>query len=155
MAKERTRSRPIHLNYRSVKQVLVEPEDQDRFMMTAKEAARACKQAEDEKGWVDRFNEFLIFLGEWCKAHSADVAAGYVDIGDGGLDILICTEGAGYREDFEDTLTDLDLDIVKKFPWCVAEVAQIPCKAKEGQMSFERAILVYGDGKRAPETGDS
>lgn len=155
MAKERTKTRPIHLTYRSVEKVLVEPDDKDRFMITARAAAIACKQAEDEKEWVEKFKQFLLYISQWCAQHDDDVSAAYVDIGDGVLDILICTTGEGYRFDLDDTLTELDLALVKEFPWCIAEVMQVPGKAKEGQMSFEKAILVYGDGKRSSEAGKS
>jgi hypothetical protein len=159
MAKANSKTSPIHLHYRSVEKVLVEPDDKDRFIMTAREAARACKhmekQAEVEKEWIDKFNQFLVYISNWCKEHRKDVLAAYVDVSDGALSILICTEGDGYRFDLDDTLTDLDLAIVREFPWCVAEVMQMPKKAKDGQMSFEKAILVYGNGKRSQETGDS
>jgi hypothetical protein len=48
---EETQSKPIQLTFRSVEQVVVEPDDQDRFVTTAQEAARACQQAQAGKDW--------------------------------------------------------------------------------------------------------
>lgn len=156
MAKERTAApRPIRLNFRSVEQVLVEPGDEDRFLITAREAARACKVAQDEKEWKETFDQFLIYLQRWCKSHKDKVAACYVGIGDGTLSIVVCTKAAEYDFDFEDVITDLDLDLVKKFPWCVAEVMQVPSSLKDGQPSLEQAIMVYGDGSRTQATGST
>lgn len=154
MAKERTEAaRPIRLSVRSVDRVLVEPGDEDRFLMTAREAAIACKVAQDEKGWQETFDQFLIYVQKWCQAHSDKVAACYVGIGDGSLSVLVCTKTADYDFDFEDVITDLDLDLVKQFAWCIAEVMQVPQQVREGQPSLAKAILVYGDGNRAPATG--
>jgi hypothetical protein len=45
-----------------VQQVVVEPGDQDRFVMTAREAARACQAAQDEKSFQDEFERFLLYF---------------------------------------------------------------------------------------------
>jgi hypothetical protein len=140
---------PIHLNFRSVQQVVVEPEDENRFMMTAREAARACEVAQSEKELREAFNRLLVYLHEWCKTRGSTVHSAYVYSGDGCLNILICTQGPDYRFDFDDPVTELDLDLTRQFDWLTAEVMQVPEASREGHIALEKAIIVYGDGSSA------
>lgn len=156
MAEKRAKeNEPIRLSVRSVEKVLVEPEDEDRFCVTSREAARACQQMENDKEWKERFDQFLLHLQHWGKEHAVRVNSILVDIGDGSLSVMVCTPGEEYDFGIDDELSGLDIEIVQKFPWCVAEVMQIPGKVKDGQLSLEKAILVYGDGSRASEASRS
>jgi hypothetical protein len=156
MAEERAaRSRPIRIGFQSVEKVLVEPEDNDRFLITAREAARACKQAEDNKEWGENFSQFLVFLEKWAKSKKDKLDALFLDIGDGSLTVLACTPGENYDFGFDDELSELDLAIVDRFPWCIAEVMQVPTRLKESQISFEKAIQIYGDGTRTQTAGST
>jgi hypothetical protein len=147
MPTDRTTSAgPIRLNYRSVQQVVVEKADEDRFLMTAREAARACEQAQDVKELLEQFKAFLVYLRDWCEKHAADLCAAYAYPGDGFLNVLLCTKGEGYRFDLDDAVTELDIDIARQFSWLAAEVLQAPERAREGHPSIEKAIIVYGDG---------
>jgi hypothetical protein len=155
MARDRAVSAgPIHLSVRSVQQVVVEPEDENRFMMTAKEAARACEQAQNEKDLREHFTQFLVYLMGWCNKHETEVHACYVYPGDGFLNVLVCTRGEEYRFDFDDAVTELDIDLTRQFDWLTAEVMQVPEGAREGHVSLEKAILVYGDGSGPRAAGN-
>ncbi len=145
MVEQRTATRPIHLNFRSVQQVVVEPADENRFMMTAKEAARACEVAQNEKDLREQFTQVLLYLRQWCLGN-AEVTACCVYPGDGFLNVLICTAGSEYRFNLDDAVTRLDIDLAQQFGWLTAEVIQMPETAREGHISLEKAILVYGDG---------
>ncbi|HLN31557.1 MAG TPA: hypothetical protein VK395_27700 [Gemmataceae bacterium] len=140
-------TQPIHLTFRSVESVLVEPDDEDRFMTTSQEAAFACKQASDKKEWQEDFKRFLHAVSQWCESHKDDVHNGCVGVGDGLLNIFIRTKHKAYNFDLEDELTQLDIDLVKKFPWLVAEVMQLPSNINEDQLFSENAIIVFGDGR--------
>lgn len=152
MTQDRTASAPpIRLSFRSEQRVVVEPDDKDRFIMTVREAAIACKQAEDNKEWEESFREFLVYLEKWGESHSDRIASVFVYTGDGSLNILVGTTGDSYASDLDDILSDLDITLVKKFPWLIADVMQIPAELRH-RIPFEKAILVYGDGKRAQAT---
>jgi hypothetical protein len=153
MAKDRaTSSDPIRLSFRSEKRVMVEPEDEDRFFVTMREAAQACKQAQDDKQWQEKFNEFLVYLESWGEANANRLSSVLVSVGDGALNILICTPSDTYDEELDDPITALDLDLVKRFPWLVAEVMQVPSAAQGDRAPYEKAILVYGDGRPTQTT---
>ncbi len=155
MAKDRTTpsSRPIRLNFRSERRVVVVPEDEDRFVVTMREAAQACKQAQDDKEWKDAFDSFLIYLENWAEDHANQIESVFVNVADGALNILICTAAESYNVDLDDLITDLDLSLVKEFPWLVAEVMQVPGSVQGDRIPYEKAILVYGDGKRTQAAG--
>lgn len=140
---------PVRLTFRSEQHVLVEPDNKDRFLITMREAAHACKRAQDERDWQEDFERFLHHVHQWCEAHKAKVRAGFVGVGDGALNIFIFTHAADYDFDLDDQLTTLDTDLVDEFPWLIAEVIQIPASVSEDQTFPESVVIVYGDGKRA------
>lgn len=148
-----TSMEPIRLSFRSETKVVVEPDDEDRFVLTVREAAQACKQAQDDKEWQTKFSGFLVYLEKWAETHSKRIRTVYVNVADGALNILIGTSGGAYDVDFDDIITELDIALVKEFPWLVAEVMQVPQCVQSDRIPYEKAILVYGDGKRPSKTG--
>jgi hypothetical protein len=147
----RIRQEPVQLHFESTKQVVVVADNEDRFVTTSAEAARACKQAQDSVEWNRQWSEFLFHIHEWCKRHDAKVEAGFVTVGDSALNVLICIRGETYDFDLEDELADFDLELCKRFPVCRAEVLQIPNQGEVKTGLSGEAILVYGDGQRASE----
>jgi hypothetical protein len=146
-------SRPIRLTFRSEMRVVVEPDDEDRFVMTMREAALACKQVADNKAWEEAFDTFLVYLEKWSESHADKVSAVYFSVGDGALNIFVCTPSELYDIELDDIISELDIALVQKFPWLVADVLQIPGSLQGERFPLEKAILVYGDGKRAPAAG--
>jgi len=148
-----TRTKPIQLDFRSEETVLVTSDDEDRFVTTSGEAALACKQADDNREWSRQWNDFLAFLHHWCKNHSDIVDAGYVSVGDSGLNVLICIRSEDYNFSIEDDLVKLDLLLAKDFPLCVADVMQIPNQRNLRSELSSETLLVYVDGKRTSNSG--
>lgn len=148
MPKTQTGHKPITLHFQNAQRVMVVPDDKDRFFTTVGEAARACKQAQDNVEWAEQWNDFLAHIHRWCADRSQDVDAGYVMVGDG-LTVLICVSIEDYNFDLEDALTDLDLELSERFPLCCAEVMQIPNQRDlRAGLPDEAILVVYGDGQR-------
>lgn len=144
---ETVKSNPIRLRFESREQVVVIPDDEDRFVITEGEAARACKRAVDDKEWKEQFDPFLLFIHDWCEEHASDVKAGYVTIGDIGLNVLICIKSKDYSFDIEDTLVELDFALADQFPSCETEVMQIPNQDTLTDVLSSEAMMVYGDSE--------
>jgi hypothetical protein len=143
------RQRPIELHFESTEQVLVVPDDRDRFVTTMGEAARACQQADNTREWDQQWNDMLFYVHEWCKAHEPIVNEGYVSVGDSAINIIICVASEDYDFEFEDELAEFDLELSRKFPLCRTEVMQLPNQADMKAGLSSRSMKVYGDGKRA------
>ncbi len=140
---------PIRLDFRSVEQVVVVPEDEDRFVTSSREAAEACRQVQNQEAWKRDFEAFLVAVHEWCKAHVEVVSHAYLGVGDEGLKVFVVTVGNEYQPEFDDELTSLDLDLAKRFARCPADVLQLPAAPSESLTSFfapESAIQIFGDG---------
>lgn len=150
-----TSHRPIQIDFKSAEVILVVPDNEDRFLLTMKEAAQACKRAATEKEWQHDFDRFLVHLHEWGTRNASRVDSVLVKVSDGVLNVLVCTAGDWYNTDLDDMITELDLDLVKEFDWLIADVTQVPRSVLQGdRIPFEKAIRVYGDGKRtSPESG--
>lgn len=145
----------IRLDFRSEEQVLVIPDDQDRFVTTVRDAALACKHYDQFGEWKEQYNDFLTFLHEWCIKHHDKVRAGYVTIGDASLNVLVFLHSAEYDFDFENEIVELDVKLADQFPLCSAEVLQVPNQPDLTGELPDEALCVYGDGEFPSETGDS
>jgi hypothetical protein len=149
-----TTTRPIHLTFKSVEQVVVEPDDNDRFVTTSAEAARACQQAQATKEFQDEFKKFLSYIHGWCIEQAKAIESGYVDIGDGGLRVNICMKSDDFDFEFDDKITELDIKLAQEFPSCIAEVTQIPKQVcGKLELDAEYSLQVYGEAGRTPEAG--
>ncbi len=142
----------IRLNFRSEERIVIEPDNKDLFVVTMREAASACSQAQDEKEFAVEFDRFLFHVHQWCEAHADRVQSGCIAIGDGVLNIFIRTKRDRFDFEFDETLSGLDIELVQEFPWLRGDVLQVPASAREDQALSQTAILVYGDGSAAPRT---
>lgn len=149
---EATRTGPIRIDFKSEESVLVISDDEDRFLMTSRDAALACKQGEHLLEWQSQFNPFLLFLRKWCEAHSEQVRTGYLTIGDSSLNVLIFIFKEDYDFEFEDALVELDAALAEKFPRCSAEVLQIPKQKPLTSELPHEALFFYGDSTGSSET---
>lgn len=140
-------AKPIRLDFTSVMQVVVTPENKDRFVTTSKEAAHACKVAEDSKAWGGEFDQFLMFVHEWCAQYAHEALKCFVGVSDEGLTVFVVTKGAEYNFGFDDAITALNLEIADKFPSISANAIQVPNVAEDNLASFvslPHAIQVHG-----------
>lgn len=139
---------PIRLSFGDERPVVVTPEDEDRFMTTAEDAARACEQAQDVLKWKKEFDRLLTYIHAWCLAHEGDVVRAYLAFSSDGLHVFILTSGDQYRFDFDDAVTALDIDLVDRFERCPTEITQIPSTPIGSLTSFfdpGATLQIYGD----------
>jgi hypothetical protein len=139
----------IQLNFQSVQQVVVTDKDgKDRWVTTVKEAAQACRSALAEQEWKQQFEAFLGRIHQWAGEHGDMVSAAFVGVSSEGLTGVIITKGPEYRHEFDDEVTDLDIELAQKFPNCRADILQSPEGEPESRIPFialERAVQVYGN----------
>jgi len=153
MAKKReTAAQPIRLSVQSVEQVMVEPDDQDRFTMTAREAAHACKVADDLKQFEETFRLFLLDLHSWCNQHPEGIEAVCCSFSDC-FKVAICTSRKEFDFVLDEGIAQLEIDIVKKYKWCLIEVSQMPLGTWDASSFTRNTIQIYGNGNRPPRKG--
>jgi hypothetical protein len=149
--REITQSDPIRLDFQSVQKVIItDDEAGDRWMTTVKEAAQACRSDLEQKEWKEEFESFLGHIYEWAKGHSDIVTAAYVGVSSEGLTGVIITKGREYRFDFDDEVTNLDIELAQTFSNCRADILQSPEGEPESRIpyiSMNRAVQVYGNPK--------
>lgn len=117
---------PIRLHFSDETRVVVTPEDEDRFVTTATEAARACQQAQNAVAWQREFDRFLTHVFEWCSARRETIAKSYLAFSPEGLELFLLTRGSDYRFDVDDIISELDIELAQKFPRCPTEITQLP-----------------------------
>lgn len=126
--------------------VIVEPEDEDRFVMTAQSAVQACQDRQRRDEAIRTFKgEFLHPLFEWCRQHADQVHACYVPVPSSGC-LQVFMVGSAPKYDFAlgRVLAALELKLFDA-GWRV-NVLQLPTSAGEDLQTYfstEGAIEVY------------
>jgi len=139
---------PIRLDFRSVDVVVVTGADEDRFVTTSRDAAIVCRQAQDSKEWRQEFESFLGHIHKWAEDHSDVVVRCYVGVSSEGLTVVVVVKGEEPRHDFDDVITDLDIELAREYPNCRADVLQSPECPPEAMipyLSLADSLQVYGD----------
>jgi hypothetical protein len=133
-------------------QVTVEPEDEDRFVISAQEAVKACRNELNADQAIRTFKqEFLAPLRAWCETHSSRVEACFVPPPTGHLAVYVI--GVSDRYDFAlgDEIAALELALADR-GWRVG-VMHLPNGPDEYLLSHfnpEGAIKVYGHAESTP-----
>lgn len=133
--KQGARTEPLRLDFRSEQVVVVTSKNEDRFVTTSKEAARACRRAEDDKGWQREFESLLAHVHEWCKKYP-DIDRAYLGFGDEGLRLFLVTGGTEYSVEMDEPAAELSIELEKRFPGCPADVMHLPSRPKDVLHTF-------------------
>lgn len=141
-----TRQAAVLLSYEDG-EVVVTPKDQDRFFISARRAAEACRAAVRTDEIVARFKaDLLIPLREWCEVHADLVSACYLGMPDSSV-LPIFLIGAGERYDFRLTQSGVELaDLLDERGWLV-QVVQIPRSSDDELQAIfnvDRSLVVWG-----------
>lgn len=142
----KTALQPLWLDFRSEQKVVVVPEDEDRFVVTSQEAARACRRVANEQEWKTEFNSFLTNVHNWCKKHSQSIDGAYLSFGDEGLKLFLATNGDEYDFSLDDDVAKLGVDLTNTFPGCPVDVLHVPHTSLKELRSFfspSTAIQLY------------
>lgn len=142
---DRSKMQVIRLGYAAGK-VVVTPEDEDRFVLTAQHAVTACQNHHRQDEAVKSFKiEFLGPLIDWCKRHADRVRACYIPVPLGYVQVFIV--GSSYQYDFDlgRAISRLELELADS-GWSV-NVLQLPNSDDEEDLqtyfAVEGALQAY------------
>jgi len=162
-AKVRAAARPawdiglVTLDFKGKGEVLVRVSETDFFLIRAKDAAEACARAVRGEGdkaaelvefqkFLERFNQFLVALREWCGARPDRISACYLTVRDAGLAVYMVTRTEDYDVNLDADIDGLRDKLESSFADCPTELGQLPAGTQDELacfIDFQRAIKVY------------
>ena len=144
MAKSLGSKDPIRLSYRDG-QVMVTPEDQDIFFISAEKATEACREAVKVDERIGAFKaKFLLPLHDWCASRADRVAACYLPRPAGHIQAFIVTTSPRFDFGLAEEIAGVERELAKA-GWRVG-VSQLPAAADRSLTTFfnpEGALEVY------------
>jgi hypothetical protein len=151
---DRTKGQIIRISHTDGK-VVVEPEDEDRFVMTAQSAVQACQESHHREEAIRTFKEeFLNPLYEWCLGHSGKVKACYIAVPVSYIQVFVVGTSQRYDFGLSRELSALELKLADA-GWRVS-VLQLPAASAEDLQTYfspEGAIEVYAQLAATPDQG--
>jgi hypothetical protein len=106
-----TNKGPIQLHY-NAGQVVVTPEDQDRFVVASRLAVTACQSAAIADRAINELKKhFFGKLHEWCRANHKSVLACYAPFpSDNCLKVFVVAKSATFDFRLSDSIADLETE---------------------------------------------
>jgi hypothetical protein len=120
---------PIQLNWQEKNSVVtVIPGDEKLFYITIEKAIEACRAKNESVIFINQFMRLLNKLALWNKNHENDISNAFLTVRDANLLFLIVKKSVKFDSEFEDELTDLDIEIAqdKKFNKIKLSVLALP-----------------------------
>jgi len=137
----------IRLDVSKNGQVVVIPENEDRFMTTVQEAAEACKESQKWAAFHQQFkNGLLPKLGQWLSQYDDKVDRAFIGLRDGGLLFLVTRKAVRFDGKFTNSLAKLDIAVA-----CDAELDLISMEMLALPQVDEDAVWTFLDRKSALE----
>jgi hypothetical protein len=150
---ETDRTQLIRLSHAGGK-VLVEPEDEDRFVLTAQAAVKACQDQQRQMEAIRTFKvHFLEPLLRWCVARADRVRACYLPAPRGPLQVFVVTSSPKFDFGLAAEVAALELELAD-LGWRVS-VVQIPDTPEDALRTFfdpEGAIEIHA--QQPPTQGE-
>lgn len=153
-----TSTGPIQLRYNGG-QVVVTPEDKDRFVMGSQHAISACQGAVAFDRFVEQFkNDFLRPLYTWCCEHKDSIQACYVPLpfSSSPIKVFMVAKSAKFDFALSDAIADVELEFQEdRWPCDVLQISS--GSPEELQVFFDPAqsLQVYGHGDSSSAPGKS
>jgi hypothetical protein len=140
---------PIQLHYTGG-QVVVTPEDQDRFVLGVSQAITACQNEVAGRRFLEQFkNQLLHELCKWCVKHGDRVQSCYLPFPIGGecIKVFVVTKSPIFDFVLSDAIAQLEIDLDGQNWPC--DILQIAAETPEEFLAFfdpQYSLQVYGDG---------
>jgi hypothetical protein len=143
---------PIRLSYQDG-QIMVTPEDQDIFFISAEKATEACRDAVRMDERVTAFKEkFLLPLHAWCAQRADRVAACYLPRPAGQIQAFVVTTSSRFDFNLAEEIAAVERELAQA-GWRVG-VTQLPGAEHHSLATFftlEGALEVYAQRGSASE----
>jgi hypothetical protein len=158
MAETTTTKGPIHLRYDGG-QVVVTPEDHDRFVLASREATVACRNQLAIERFIDDFKGVVLAkLAAWCEEHCDRVSACYVPFPISGncIKVFVVAKAAKFDFVLNDSIAELETELAEsRWPCDVLQIATGGVEQLHVFFDPEQSIQVFGhgDGSRTPIEG--
>lgn len=140
-----TRQKPIMLDFAEAagRQIMVTPEDQDRFFITVEQAIEACVASKAQKPNIimrfeKQYNALLNRLANWAEDHRSKITNAYLTVRDSDVLFVVVQREPVYDRALEDDLTALDMEVARDeaFGLIRMNVLGLPFVADDGDTAF-------------------
>lgn len=145
MSTTASRSSIILLDAAKPSQVVVVPEDKDRFCLTVQQAIRACQATDNEYRFGQQFEALLQRLSAWLTERKERVSSAAVTIRQSDILFYVVQKAVERDNVLADELTSLDLEIANSLDFGLIElnVMSVPYVSQASSSAFLSSGQVF------------
>ncbi len=144
--KTKTSTEHIRVDAQDDRQVVFHPLNEDRFVMTCQQAIEAVTRGIGESVREDELKGLIAHVRDWSAKNKSLVSSCHMALRDGQIAIFVATSSEHYNHELADSLTELDVDLARTFPYSDCDVAQIPSDKPSVLAAFmdeAKALCLY------------
>ncbi len=118
--------------------VLIETEQQDRFMLTLHAAIRACQAFSHMDEFTEQFTNLHAKVSAWVATQDHHVSKAFLTARDSAILLLLVQKSPSFDQELEDSLTDLDIEIAQdeEFNLIRLNILALPMASEDSINSF-------------------
>lgn len=135
----------ILLDESTSEEVLVVTRDDDRFVTTAKDAARACQAYDDQLAFGRQFEELLERLAHWVQVRTSAISSAFITVRTTDILFVVVQKQVAYDAELVDQLTDIDISVAnaEEFSLIEMNVVSMPAVPQEAATAFLASGHIY------------
>lgn len=128
----------ILLDENASDEVMVVTRDDDRFVTTATEAARACRAHDDQLNFGNQFEHLLEMLAGWVQDRLPSISSAFITVRTVDILFVVVQKQVAYDADLVDQLTDIDILVATAEEYSLIEmnVVSMPAVSQEAATAF-------------------
>ena len=152
----KTNTDPVQLDVtrEGDRQVVLTPEDEDRFVRSCQWVVETSKLGISREVWLRELHQLMAYVANWAEGHASRVKSCFAARRDDQLAIYVIPVANHFDFDLTEELTNLDFELAEKYQLVPCDVIQIPKGSASDlneAVSGRQGIMIYGDDGRTQE----
>lgn len=125
--------------------VVVETNEEDRFVLSLQDAIQACRSIEKANEYLSQLSGVFRRLTTWLNERPEKIDRAYLSLSGDGLDFTIVQRSNRFDPEIDEPLVDLDISIAKseEFNLITLDVMSLPYCDEDNVLSFVKPRLTW------------
>jgi len=150
---------PIQIDHNDgERQVIITPENQDRFVMTCAKAVEYCELSNSFNIFKSDLLKLMEHCAAWAGKNKDRIREVFVGPHEYRVGVFVIPQSEHFDVELAERVAELSHEIGRAYPAVRAEAIEVPGHSKESQRCFvntDKMTPVYGPASKSPQQVDA